>query len=190
MEKKKNTDSLFEKYYLFGRQRGVGLEGLLVYEMLLAFQSDPLEKIRHICEAIFALDEDRREKIGIDEESFEEIVKIYVLCNTFQSVLALNSKAYIRIPWPFDREHAELYLNFLEDMKPILDYHSDKKLDNFIDKIYYGKLHPISILSIINYFIGYAILVIMPIAAKLMTLISRPIFLAFTGKGREVEAIS
>lgn len=97
-------------------------EDLVASELATAILSEPLSKIRHICESLMILSDDERKSAGITEEEAEEALeKIYPLCQTLQNVFVdkfvdkfgnvLEKSA--TISWPFTRREAPEWLRWM-----------------------------------------------------------------------------
>lgn len=65
--------------------RRMGLEDLLASELATAALSDPLAKIRHVCEGVLLLGEEELREVGLSRKDMEELEKIYALTLAFQN---------------------------------------------------------------------------------------------------------
>ncbi|KXB07775.1 hypothetical protein AKJ55_02005, partial [candidate division MSBL1 archaeon SCGC-AAA382M17] len=86
-----------------------------------AILSEPLAKIRHTCEALMLLGEDERESAGISTGEVKEAKRIYRLAITLQNAYIdkfRNEYGEViersaTIPWPFAREEAGEWLEWI-----------------------------------------------------------------------------
>lgn len=105
--------------------RQLSVEDLLASELATATLSDSLNKIRHILEGLMLLEPDELKKAGISKQKFEEARKLYALTQTLQNAYinremislspALSIDRYAKISWPFPREKAAEWLDWLGD---------------------------------------------------------------------------
>lgn len=100
--------------------RRIGAEDLVASELASAVLSDPLAKIRHVCEALMILDEGEKAQAKITEKDEEEAEKIYVLAVSLANIHTnkeVDSSGQVydsrcSIPWPFTLEEAGDWLDW------------------------------------------------------------------------------
>lgn|GEM_PF-2179795 len=96
-------------------------EDLVASELASAVLSEPMGKIRHICEACMLLDEEERTQAGISDEEAKEAEKLYKLAIAFQNVFVdqyLDSTGHMNersstIQWPFSQREAKEWDDWL-----------------------------------------------------------------------------
>lgn len=132
-------------------------EDLVASELASAVLSEPLAKIRHVCEALMLLDGDEREQAGITKEEAREAEKLYALATALQNAHInreiisfdplISVDRYAMIPWPFPCEEAEAWLDWVGD-----DFHAlywmrrseeqQKKVEKKIEELtHLGSVH-------------------------------------------------
>lgn len=166
-----------------------GLEDLIASELALAMVSQPLEKIRHACEALMLLGEDERKRAGITGDEVEEARRIYALASTFENVyidryLDADGNAVERsatISWPFAQHDAGKWLGgwaegasckyfVREDMED--EYEKINEIPTMLERMYIITRMRVTIDSLNDFkirFVAYA----MPKAAGLLKRIIR-----------------
>ena len=100
----------------------LGAEDLIANELASAILSDPLNKIRHIGEALFLLSEDEKQAAHISNEEKKEVEKIYKLSTTLQNVhINTIEDEYGHViergavlAWPFSKDEANDWLDFAD----------------------------------------------------------------------------
>lgn len=103
-------------------ERRLSAEDLVASELASAILSEPLSKIRHVCEALMLLDESERKQAGITEAEVKEVGKLYAIATALQNahinkeldlVLKVVIDRYAMVPWPFPCERAAEQLKWL-----------------------------------------------------------------------------
>jgi len=120
---------------------GLDAEDLIANELATAILSDPLNKIRHICEALFLLSEGEKQAAHISKEDEEDAEKIYKLTTVLQNVHIdtiedENGRTIERgavLAWPFVEDDADEWLDFAE--RVTWKYYEDEEHDD-IRKVY------------------------------------------------------
>lgn len=137
-------------------------EDLVASELATATLAAPLDKIRHIIEALMFLDENERRQAGITQEEVEEAEKLYSLAIMFRNVAETHvklgdkiEKAYM-IQWPFNPKEAEKWKEWLcppnfkvmwlfENLNSVAEYNAlvKKAEENRVPKweVYYHFTH-------------------------------------------------
>lgn len=126
--------------------RQLSVEDLLASELATATLSDSLNKIRHILEGLMLLEPDELKKVGISKQKFEEARKLYALTQTLQNAYinremislspSLSIDRYAKISWPFPREKATEWLDWLgDDFEGRYFNNSDEVLETEIGKL-------------------------------------------------------
>ena len=98
----------------------VGAEDLIASELASAVLSNPLDKIRHVCEALMFLDESEKAQAKITEDEEKEAEKIYTLAVSLANIHTdkeIGPTGQARdnccsVPWPFTLEEAEDWLDW------------------------------------------------------------------------------
>ncbi len=98
----------------------VGAEDLIASELASGVLSTPLDKIRHICEALMILDESEKAQAGITQNEEDEAEKIYTLAISLANIHTnkeVDSSGQVydsrcSIPWPFTLEEAKDWLDW------------------------------------------------------------------------------
>ncbi|MEM3402756.1 MAG: hypothetical protein QXH08_06015 [Candidatus Hadarchaeales archaeon] len=164
--------------------RMMGLEDLLASELASAVLSDPLNKIRHVCEALMLLDAAEMRAVGIAEEEARESRKIHTLATTLLNAYInreidfyhkITIDRYAMVPWPFPREQAKEWLDWINNDMEISCFHEpDTETKNYVhslpfhERIHFCTSHLETSMSTYNAlvirFVDYA----MPIATRIM----------------------
>jgi len=92
----------------------ISAEDLIASELANAVLSDPVQKIRHVCEALMFLDESERKQARITDDEVKEAEKLYRLAITFlnvatDQVIASDGRKIdvaATIQWPFGEQEA------------------------------------------------------------------------------------
>jgi len=93
-----------------------GSEQLIAQELAMAMLSEPLEKIRHVCEATMILTKQEKEKLEMiqDEELIKRIHSLsLVFINHFQTIVFdqfQNEISMVKVSLPFNEKDARLWL--------------------------------------------------------------------------------
>jgi hypothetical protein len=101
--------------------RRLSAEDLIASELASAALSDPVQKIRHVCEALMFLNGEERRQAGITEEEVKRAEMIYSLAvmflNVYQEVFRTTSGLFVErsstIQWPFSLREAEKWKEWL-----------------------------------------------------------------------------
>lgn len=104
--------------------RMLSVEDLLANELATAVLSEPLPKIRHVCEGLMLLEPNELEKVGISEAEAKEARMLYAIC---QALLETHvhkrvdrwghtEDLYAAIAWTFPRKNAGKMLKWAEDL--------------------------------------------------------------------------
>jgi hypothetical protein len=105
-------------------ERRISAEDLVASELASAILSEPLQKIRHACEALMLLGEAERKQADITEEEAKEAEKLHALSLALSNAYVhelLDSYGrvvdnYCSIAWPFTREEAKDWLGWAEKL--------------------------------------------------------------------------
>lgn len=119
-------------------------EDLVASELASAALSEPLSKIRHVCEALMLLDDDEREQADITEAEIKETEKFYKLVIAFQNVYIdqfvgsagekIDRSATLQ--WPFSEKEAEEWAEWLEIPGIVLNrYRTDTSDTEFMEEL-------------------------------------------------------
>jgi hypothetical protein len=120
-------------------ERRISAEDLVASELASAILSEPLAKIRHVCEALMLLDEAERKQAGITEEEAVEAEKLYglsiALQNTYihqlQDDYGRTVDLYASITWPFPQDEASEWLGWAEKLEATYWCRSDAESDRW-----------------------------------------------------------
>ena len=143
-------------------ERRISAEDLVASELASAILSEPLAKIRHVCEALMLLDEAERKQAGITEDEARESERIYALASAIQNAhidremisysppIAIDK--FATIPWPFPREKAAEWLEWVgEDFRHLVLYYPhggsesrEKRSKKYEELPYLEHLHAIT----------------------------------------------
>jgi len=102
--------------------RRISGEDLIASELAAAVLSEPIGKIRHVCEALMLLDEEERERAGITADEVKVAEKLYKLALMFQNAFvdmflsphdARPIERSMTIQFPFSLEDAEEWKEWL-----------------------------------------------------------------------------
>lgn len=99
-------------------------EDLVASELASTIATDPLNKIRHACEALMALNEHEKKTAGITDEEEQTAYQMYSLVLALQRPVVdkfTDSHGNVieraaTIAWPFGREEAPLWLNWAKNL--------------------------------------------------------------------------
>ena len=96
----------------------LGAEDLIANELASAILSDPLNKIRHICEALFLLSEDEKQAAHISKDEEAEVDKIYTLLQSLQNNTRTKIKRShsidhrVDVNFSFSQDEADKFLDW------------------------------------------------------------------------------
>lgn len=167
-------------------------EDLIASELAVSILSDPLAKIRHVCEALTLLSDDELKQADVPKKELEDMEKIYAIGCAIQNayVHRLDDKfgrtfeISAAIPWPFDRSESEAYLGWAKSAK--VEFYSSNDVEvkkwmaeinalNDLEKLYEVTSRQMTITSYrmcVTRFIRFAMPRATAIMKKLICLIS------------------
>jgi len=108
--------------------RRLNVEDLLANELAAAVLSEPLPKIRHVCEALMLLEPNELEKTGISKGEAREARKLYTIVQALQNAYVHKIyttspeggggivERYAAIAWPFTRAEAGEMLKWADGL--------------------------------------------------------------------------
>lgn len=160
-------------------------EDLVASELASGILSEPIQKIRHGCEALMLLDEAEREEAGISPEMSKQVEKLYKLDLAFLNVFvdmemdssgrAVERTHTISFPFPKSEvnEWAELFMPPGKNWSP---ENSEKPLEEkasiLYEHIHCNRCNPYEINEIKSAFITKAMPVITSVMKKIIQMIS------------------
>lgn len=165
--------------------RRLSLDDLLASELASAAMSDPLSKIRHVCEALMLIGSEERKSIGITEDDSKEAARLYALALALQNTYVHQLQdshghvidLYASIAWTFPQAEAPDWLEWANGVGACVWYKSPeqarkqeeiiKKIDHPLKRMYYITTHQCTVptyRTLVARFATHA----MPRAARLM----------------------
>lgn len=116
--------------------RKLSIEDLLASELATAALSEPLSKIRHICEALMLLDDNEKVSVGITTGELKEAKRLYKLAITLSNIfwdrfINLDGTWTDRsatIQWPFDQSEAREWKEWIAPLGLKLRWYDESSM--------------------------------------------------------------